>query len=243
MVATHYLLRSYNHNPFISFSREKILNPKKMEEEDSSIDGDLEDFLRQNGIDSWNIPSIANSNDKFGMQEGVVYGDSDEVDPSELSSYHNIAKHAGSSEGAPIIMPSAHKVMQMLDENGFESYRLNAGDISSDHKISVFVVDNWASTIVQCLEEMTVRLDAQNQAVKDVSLTTRQAEVSHEALETRVRVLQDKLLEAERKVKASEAKANRIEEENIKSTKVKKSDDGDSKRLIRGLEEKVEVSN
>jgi hypothetical protein len=118
---------------------------------------------------------------------------------------------------------------------------MTAGDIDTSKRVSVYVVDEWATSVLRCVEEMTVRLESHHTAVQNVALTSRRVEVSHEALETRVQVLQEKLLDAERKQKSSEAKVLRLEEQLTRSSKSKKSEDGDAKRALRGLQEKVEV--
>ena len=210
-------------------------------DDDSSIDGDLEEFLRKNGIDSLAVPPGGS------LPEGV-YGDP-EVDAADLSSYETVEKYSrrseisGASEAIKLSLPTVLKVSQLLVDNGYDVQTMTAGDVDESKKVSVYVIDEWARSILGCLEEMTVRLETHHAAVTDAALTSRKVEVSHEALETRVRVLQDKLLEAERKVKASDAKVLRMEEEQARSNKSKKMDSGEVKKAMRGLEEKVEVGS
>ena len=210
-----------------------------MDDDSSSIDGDLEEFLRQNGIASIAIPATATK------REGVprVHGDADVEDESDQSTWENIEKYSRleSFDSIKLSLPSVFKVTQLLSDNGYEFMGMTAGDIDTSKRVSVYVVDEWATSVLRCVEEMTVRLDSHHTAVQNVALTSRRVEVSHEALETRVQVLQEKLLDAERKQKSSESKVLRLEEELTRSSKSKKSEGGDAKRALRGLQEKVEV--
>jgi len=205
-------------------------------DEDSSIDGDLEEFLRKNGISGLDIPNVDHQNLSFGS----AGGEEDDLDAEDdRTSFANLSR--GLSESIKHLIPSVHKVTEMLEEQGFDALKLQASDVDASKKLSVFVVDEWANAVLLCIEEMQTRLDAHHHAVKTVSATSKRVEVSHDALETRVRILQDKLLEAERKVKASDARANKLEEQQLLSAKSKKSEEGDTKRSMRGLEAKVEV--
>jgi len=202
-------------------------------DEDSSIDGDLEEFLRKNGISGLEIPFV-DQNQSFDSA-----GAAQEDDEDERTSFANLSR--GLSESIKHLIPSVHKVTEMLEEQGFDALKLQASDVDSSKKMSVFVVDEWANAVLLCIEEMQTRLDTHHHAVKTVSATSKRVEVSHDALETRVCILQEKLLEAERKVKASDARANKLEEQHLLSAKSKKSEEGDTKRSMRGLEAKVEV--
>jgi len=218
-------------------------------DDDSSIDGDLEEFLRQNGIDSLKIPTALSSSfskgDNTGMMksfgETEVFGD----ESSDISPYDNMERYnrelVEATDAINLSLPAVYKVSQVLSENGYDVVAMTPGDIDSSKRVSVYVMDQWAASILSYMEEMSVRLETHHTAVKNASLVNRKVEVSHEALETRVRVLQDKLLEAERKVKASDAKALRMEEDITRSSKSKKSDDGEARKAIKGLEEKIEV--
>ena len=214
--------------------------------------------MRQHGIGSFEIAGSASQT----MTEGV-YGD-DEWEEEEVQEYKQLEKEYGATRSAkgasssgnssssssinnnnagPLqhLIPSIQKVSEMLNNQGFDPLQWSESDVDPSKKVSVYFADSWAASILQCLEELTVRLDSQQSAVKDASLSSRKAEVSHDALQTRVKVLQDKLLEAERKLKAAEAKLTRVEEDVDRSSKSKRSDDGDSRRVVRGLEEKVQV--
>jgi len=220
-------------------------------DDDSSIDGDLEEFLRQNGIDSLKIPpTLSSSFSKGGDNTGMmmksfggteVFGD----ESSDISPYDNMEQYnhelIEATDAINLSLPAVYKVSQLLSDNGFDVVAMTPGDIDSSKKVSVYVMDQWAASILSCMEEMSVRLETHHTAVKNASLVNRKVEVSHEALETRVRVLQDKLLEAERKVKASDAKVLRMEEDMTRSSKSKKSDDGEARKAMKGLEEKIEV--
>lgn len=194
--------------------------------DDSSLDGGLQDFLRQHGIGEFDVSTAGTS---------LQIGDDFELHTTETS-------RVGVAVGLQHLVPSVHKVTQMLHSQGFDPLHWSETDVDASQKVSVFVVDGWASSILSCLEELTVRLDTQQSAVKDASLSSRKTEVSTAALETRVQILQDKLLEADRKLKLSEATLAKKEEGISLKARNKKTGEDDSRRVVRGLEEKVEVS-
>ena len=78
-------------------------------DDDSSIDGDLEEFLRRNGIDSLAVPAGGS------VAEGV-YGDADEVEAADLSSYETMEMYsrrseiAGASDSIKLSLPAVLKV-------------------------------------------------------------------------------------------------------------------------------------
>ncbi len=78
--------------------------------------------------------------------------------------------------------------------------------------ISVFVVESWAETILSSVLELSERLNNQKNAAKDASVMKRMGEVSKDTLQSKIKELQVKLLETEKREKILESKLSVVGE-------------------------------
>ena len=216
----------------------------------SSLDGQLQDFLITNGIfktggGGKSVAKYVDDDENGGFDD--VYDeeeneDEDEGDYEEVNVQLQTTSSSLVVDTVELLLPSCVKVSRILSERGYEALQLTKGDINmSTRSISVFVVDSWAESILVGMSELTERLSSQQAAVKDSAMSVRKREVTHEALEGRVRELQEKLFESERKGKLSEARVKRLEGDLDLNSKRTKTDDSEAKRGVKNLELKNQV--
>ncbi len=72
--------------------------------------------------------------------------------------------------------------------------------------ISIFVIESWASRILNSIEELGDRLNNQKNAVKDAVMSKRLGEVNKDKLSEKIRELQNKLADSEKREKSMESK-------------------------------------
>jgi hypothetical protein len=214
-------------------------------DDDSSIDGSLEDFLQREGIKGFEAPGASalpytRGEDVSFSSRSSVLSDAD-VNTSFQSNYS-----AGGGFDAldlvELLLPATARVSKVLQDIGHSPVHITKHDIDSSKKMSVYVIDAWAQSVLSCLTEMKERVEKHSSAVKSASLSQRKNEVSNDVLESRVKDLQEKLLDAERKLKASDMKVAQLSEQTSGSASKAKSSSTESKRIIRNLEEKVRES-
>ena len=211
---------------------------KAMSDDESSIDGSLEEFLAREGIKSFGAGGgkvEAKSGDS--LNDSVDLGAIEFEDDASLSFTDDLDINM-----VDLLIPSASKINGILRANGHDPISLTKHDIDASKKVSVYVVDAWAQSTLTCLLEMSDRIDKHSATVKDASISQRKNEVSREALEARVGELQAKLLDAERKAKSSDLQMQKVIFETDGSISKSKSTHSDSKRAIKSLEDKVQES-
>ena len=210
-----------------------------MSDDESSIDGSLEDFLAREGIKGFMGSGKKTVDDLSFDSRSSGHGEED-MNASFTSTYS--ADPLDTLNLIDLLLPSAVKIGEVLKATGHTPISITKHDIDASKKMSVYVVDAWAQSILSCLAEMKDRIDAQSSAVKSTSISTRKSEVTQDALEMRVRELQEKLLEAERKVKSSDLKIMQMESESSGSASKVKSSSVEAKRTLRNLEDKLAES-
>ena len=156
---------------------------------ESSIDGELTEFLKTQGL----------------LQvEHVV----DSADESFSVAFDRFSAEQGSFEA---LLPNYLRLHSLLNENGVFPMQFTASDMNSsteDLSIPVPLLDSWAASLLPAISEMVERLNSHNFLLRDVSISAWKGEVSKEALEARVRELQAKLLESEKKGRQASSKAH-----------------------------------
>ena len=156
---------------------------------ESSIDGELTEFLKTQGL----------------LQpEHVV----DSADESFSLAFDRFTVEQGSFEA---FLPNYLRLNSLLHENGVFPMQFTACDVNSsteDISIPITLLDSWAASLLPAISEMIERLNSHNFLMRDVSISAWKGEVSKEALEARVRELQTKLLESEKKGRQASSKAH-----------------------------------
>jgi len=141
-----------------------------------------------------------------------------------------------------LLLPSVEKIGHLLRGSGHKPVAITKHDIDGAKRMSVYVIDAWAQSVLASLMEMKERIDTHSRTLHSTSAQQRKNAVSTEALENRVRELQEQLHDSERKVKSSDLKLQRLEEEQAGGAKQSKSSSTETKRMLRNLEDKLAES-
>ena len=201
----------------------------------SSIDGDLNDFLHTQGI----LSRPTNSNEEeMKPMTGEELGTDDieskvdiEIHEESLFLDNSISNDEGTSisgiDTADVLLSSCKKVDALLSRHGHFPVQLTSSDINnSNQTISVFLVDSWASTILQALLEITERQSVQSNVMKDANISAWKEEISKDGMQSRIRDLQQKLADLERKENSSQLKVHDLSRElERRSTDIKTLED------------------
>ncbi len=106
----------------------------------------------------------------------------------------------------------------------------------------MFVLESWAETVLSSLMELSERLNSQKNAAKDAAMQKRMGEVSKDTLHSKVKELQGKLQDTERREKALEAKIMVLEQTQQSRSASSTSDDSTNKKLVKNLEQQLAES-
>lgn len=187
---------------------------------ESSIDGELTEFLKTQGL----------------LQpEHVV----DSADESFSLAFDRFTVEQGSFE---VLLPNYLRLNSLLHENGVYPMQFTACDVNSsteDISISITLLDSWAASLLPAISEMIERLNSHNFLMRDVSISAWKGEVSKEALESRVRELQTKLLESEKKGREASSKAHHLAIDLETTRTTQKMSEEISKKQLKNMEQVV----
>jgi hypothetical protein len=211
-----------------------------MSDDESSIDGSLEEFLAREGIKGYDTSQPVHNEDMSFSSRGSH----DYTEDISAASFQSTYSDAGieNYDLLDLLIPSAAKVNKIMQDSGFTPIHLTKHDIDSTKKMSVYVVDAWAQSLLGAITEMKDRIESHKLTINSTNFSQRKNEVSNDALEQRVRDLQEKLLDCERKLKTSELNAAKISEKSYGKTSLANKGNTESKRMIKNLEEKVRES-
>jgi hypothetical protein len=123
------------------------------------------------------------------------------------------------------LTPTCNKISSYLNDFGYTTVQLIPTDVNAESKlvfynistvisftdlfhssISIFVLESWASRILTSIEELGDRLNNQKNAVKDAAVSKRLGEMTKDTLSTKIRELQNKLADTEKREKSLESK-------------------------------------
>jgi hypothetical protein len=226
---------------------------------DSSMDESLEEFLAREGIkferplgkvdeavEKEEVLKKSSSNAPKSVVDERGF-DLDEFTSSLTNKVNTVADERGFDPSefdmtdiqADLLLPACAKITDVLRANGFNVTKFDHNDIDMHQKLAVGAVDQWAESVIPCLVEMMERLDSRTSDLNDSVMSTTKRVVSHEALEANVRELQERLLLSERHGNELELKLRKHQHESKEQGSKAKDGFADSKKTIRGLEDKV----
>ena len=144
---------------------------------ESSIDGDLNDFLRNQGI----FKDLSQNIDDTNFLDGSF-----DQNISKIDSFENL-------------LSSCSKINTILNENGYYPVQFSSSDIDiSNQSISVFLVDSWATSLLPGILEICERQSKFNNAVKGANISALKDEISIESLQKKISDLQQKSIDNEK---------------------------------------------
>lgn len=199
--------------------------------EDDSVDGSLEDFLEKEGIKFDRDAIHRHSSPVRAFKGGSANFDSTDPKSYDISDMH-----------ADLLLPNCGKVSDLLQAQGFRVKNLTQHDIDLEQKVAVGAVDSWAESVIPCLLELNERLNNRSNDLVDVTLESKQRQVSHEALESSVRDLQERLLASERRTVELESKLHKQNIDLKRASTETKDLSQDAKKALKGMEDKVKES-
>jgi len=201
-------------------------------EEDSSIDGELAGFLSKYDLPN-NIPKPAEGEQQPGAEAESEpnLNEVSDIFVDQASEYHEAAEN--------VLMPACLKLNKVLTNHGYRVNPIQGEHIDVETRaVSIFVVDSWADSLHIAMTEMLERQRQSHDALLDTSAASHKEQLSAEVLMSRISDMQDKLYEAERKVKSLENDNKTAEEQVLDIAKKYKSLQSDSKLQFKHLEQK-----
>ena len=107
--------------------------------------------------------------------------------------------------------------------------------------ISTFVIESWASNLLEVITELFERLELQMKSTESHYLDNKKNDINIEILYTKISDLQSKLLNSERSEHLLQTKIKNNEETVLNSIKNSKMNTGETKKIIKNLEQQVQV--
>ena len=129
-----------------------------MSDDESSIDGSLEEFLAREGIKGYDTSQPVHNEDMSFSSRGSH----DYTEDISAASFQSTYSDAGieNYDLLDLLIPSAAKVNKIMQDSGFTPIHLTKHDIDSTKKMSVYVVDAWAQSLLGAITEMKDRIES-----------------------------------------------------------------------------------
>jgi hypothetical protein len=160
----------------------------------SSIDGDLQDFLKNKGLLDHNISKHLDNSSDGDDNQNLSY--------SKLSSISH-----SSFDEADLFISNCRKINKLLQTHGHVPVELMNSDINFDSQtISVYIIDSWAGSILSGISELLEHCERNNDITKDASFSAWKDGLATDALHSAISDLQYKLLDMEKKDKSHRLK-------------------------------------
>lgn len=205
----------------------------------SSIDGSLDD-----GLDH-------SRNSIFGnylmTMERKAYNDDEPESPPEgrnLESVSHTTKITfnATEEDISLLIPSCLKLNKILSDVGFSPIELLPSDLDLQKRtISVFVVDSWAQSLVNCVSELLAQQSSHRVSMEVLSHNIGRNGATQSSLETSISSLKESLEATERRERLAVQKLESVEKECNDLMKQMADLNFESKKKIKNLETLIQV--
>lgn len=199
----------------------------------------LDEFLAQEGI----LPSPSRAAARQPPAFPRVPADPHVAPIDELPSFVSASE---AQEALPALSQCA-ALNKLLLRQGYSPFVFKRSDVDADSMtVAVDLVDAWARSLIPAFEELVARAKQHTDVITDMSLQMTGLETeraSMEALQSRLRRLQEDVDKAERAKEAEQNRCRELQEELTMAKRTNKTKLDEAKRRITTLEMQLAESN
>lgn len=205
----------------------------------------LDDFLAQEGI----LPSHSHTRAESPAQTQRAQAMPSYAADSQFSATEELSSFVSASEAQEQLpaMAQCAALNKLLLRQGFSPFVFRREDVdASTLTIGADLVDAWAKSLIPAFEELVARSRQHNEAITDMSLqmSGRETEkASTEALQSRLRRLQEDVDKAERAKEAEQNRCRELQEELTMAKRSSKTKLDEARRRLTTLEMQLAESN